>query len=78
MKLRRLTLTLAIALGSSFWSTAFALDLYVDTKTEQIYAKPGPGRVHIGSFVREEDAASKTAGKASKTAEAPMKNSDAG
>jgi phosphate-selective porin OprO/OprP len=39
---------------------AFAIDLYVDTKTEQIYAKPGPGRVHMGSFVRE-DSPAKTA-----------------
>lgn len=76
MKLRRLTLALATVLGSSLSSAAFALDLYVDTKTEQIYAKPGPGRVHMGSFVREEDAAPKAAGKASKTAEAPMENSD--
>jgi phosphate-selective porin OprO/OprP len=76
MRLRKLTLALATVLGSSLSSAAFALDLYVDTKTEQIYAKPGPGRVHIGSFVREEDAAPKTAGKASKTAEAPMENSD--
>ncbi|HEU4854045.1 MAG TPA: porin, partial [Nitrosospira sp.] len=76
MRLRKLTLALAALLGSGLSSAAFALDLYVDTKTEQIYAKPGPGRVHIGSFVREEDAATKTAGKTSKTAEAPMENSD--
>src|SRR5690349_976212 len=76
MKLRKLTLALATALGSSLSSAAFALDLYVDTKTEQIYAKPAPGRLHIGSFVREEDSPAKTAGKTSKTAEAPMENSD--
>ena len=47
-------------LGSGVSCTAFAIDLYVDTKTEQIYAKPGPGRVHMGSFVRE-DSPPKTA-----------------
>ncbi len=41
-------------LGSGVSCMAFAIDLYVDTKTEQIYAKPGPGRVHMGSFVRED------------------------
>ncbi|MCC2682292.1 MAG: Phosphate-selective porin [Nitrosospira multiformis] len=76
MKLRKLTLALATALGSSLSSAAFALDLYVDTKTEQIYAKPGPGRVHIGSFVREGDSPSKTVDKADKTLEASKDRSD--
>ena len=54
MKLSRLSLAITAILGSGLSSTAFAIDLYVDTKTEQIYAKPGPGRVHMGSFVRED------------------------
>ncbi|MBM4208845.1 MAG: porin [Gammaproteobacteria bacterium] len=29
---------------------AFAMELYVDTKTKQIYAEPGPGRMLMGSF----------------------------
>jgi phosphate-selective porin OprO/OprP len=53
----------------------FAIDLYMDTKTEQLYAKPGPGRVHLGNFVKEgpapkEGPALKTGGvSASATAE---------
>ncbi|MDE2366507.1 MAG: porin, partial [Betaproteobacteria bacterium] len=60
MKLSRIGLAVSAMLGSGLACTAFAIDLYVDTKTEQIYAKPGPGRVHIGNFVRE-DAQAKTA-----------------
>src|SRR5687768_17591156 len=56
MKLSRLTLAITAVLGSSVSAAAFAIDLYVDTKTEQIYAKPGPGRVHMGSFVKEDAA----------------------
>jgi phosphate-selective porin OprO/OprP len=61
MKLSRLSLAITAILGSSLSTAALAIDLYVDTKTEQLYAKPGPGRVHIGSFVREDTP--KTAGK---------------
>lgn len=32
-----------------------ALDLYVDPETKQIFSEPGPGRQHLGSFVRVED-----------------------
>src|SRR5688500_14631303 len=56
MRLSRLTLAITAVLGSSLSVAAFALDLYVDTRTEQIYAKPGPGRVHLGSFVKEDAA----------------------
>ncbi|TCV91184.1 phosphate-selective porin [Luteibacter rhizovicinus] len=34
-----------------------ALELYVDTKTQQIYAEPGPGRQKLGRFVRAEEGA---------------------
>ena len=60
MKLSKISLAIGAMLGSSVSCMAFAIDLYVDTKTEQIYAKPGPGRVHMGSFVRE-DAPAKAA-----------------
>lgn len=56
MRLSRLTLAITAISGSSLSVAAFALDLYVDTTTEQIYAKPGPGRVHLGSFVKEDAA----------------------
>ncbi|MBB3228863.1 phosphate-selective porin [Luteibacter sp. Sphag1AF] len=32
-----------------------ALELYVDSKTQQIYAEPGPGRTKLGRFVRSEE-----------------------
>jgi phosphate-selective porin OprO/OprP len=56
LKLSKSALAITAMFGGCLTSGAFALDLYVDTKTEQIYAKPGPGRVHMGSFVRESDA----------------------
>ena len=33
----------------------------MDKKTQQIFATPGPGRVHLGSFVKE-DAEAKATG----------------
>ena len=31
---------------------AATLDLYVDRKTQQIFAEPGPGRVKLGTFMQ--------------------------
>ncbi|MEQ1637417.1 MAG: porin [Methylococcales bacterium] len=59
MRFSRLTLAIAAALGASLSSQAFAIDLYVDTKTKQIYAEPGPHRERMGSFERVEDAPQK-------------------
>src|SRR5690606_27752632 len=54
-----------------------ALDLYVDTTNEQIYAKPGPGRVHLGSFVKEDAAKAAAADKTATTGDsAPAKTVD--
>ena len=39
--------------------SANALDLYVDTKTKQIFAEPGPGRTHMGKYVKDENASIK-------------------
>src|SRR6476661_1101855 len=61
MKLSKVTLAMAAILGTGAPSTIFALDLYVDKKTQQIFATPGPGRVHLGSFVKE-DAEAKATG----------------
>jgi phosphate-selective porin OprO and OprP len=58
MKLSKLTLAVAAILGTAA-QTANAIDLYVDTKTKQIYAEPGPHRQRMGSFERVEDAAAK-------------------
>jgi len=60
MKLSKLTFALIIALSTGASSSnALAIDLYVDTKTKQIFAEPGPGREKMGSFVRVEDVAAK-------------------
>jgi hypothetical protein len=56
MKLSKLTLAVAATLGASLLSSAaFAIDLYVDTKTKQIYAEPGKGRVLMGKFVHVDE-----------------------
>jgi len=59
MKLSKLTLAVATVLSAGASSGAFAIDLYVDTKTKQIYAEPGPHRQLMGSFERVEDKAAK-------------------
>ena len=60
MKIFKQALAFSLALGAGVISDAIALDLYVDTKTKQIFAEPGPGRVHLGSFVKAEDIPPKT------------------
>jgi phosphate-selective porin OprO and OprP len=55
MKFSKLKLAIASTLGASVSFSAFAIDLYVDTKTKQIYAEPGRGRVLMGAFERVED-----------------------
>lgn len=50
MKLSQLTFAVATVLGASLSASAFAIDLYVDTKTKQIFAEPGKHRVKMGSF----------------------------
>jgi len=55
MKFSKLTLAIATTIGASASFSAFAIDLYVDTKTKQIYAEPGRGRVLMGAFERVED-----------------------
>ncbi|MEO6824138.1 MAG: hypothetical protein ABI167_05320 [Nitrosospira sp.] len=42
-------------------SNAYTIDLYVDTKTKQIFSEPGEGRVRMGSFEKVSDKASKPA-----------------
>lgn len=57
MKLSKLTLAIVSALSAVASYDAFAIDLYVDTRTKQIFAEPGPHREKMGSFVRVEDSA---------------------
>jgi uncharacterized coiled-coil protein SlyX len=57
MNFSKLTVAVATLLGAGVSSGAFALDLYVDTKTKQIFAEPGPRRERLGAFEKvEEDA----------------------
>src|SRR5687768_7822059 len=77
MRLSKAALAVAAVLGSSISVGAFALDLYMDTKTEQLYAKPGPGRVRIGSFVREEGPGTGKASESNRFAEAEPRSGTA-
>ena len=65
MKLSRITVAviavLGAGLGAGMASSAFALDLYMDKKTKQLYAEPGPGRERLGSFKKVDDAAAESA-----------------
>ncbi|SEP05000.1 hypothetical protein [Nitrosovibrio sp. Nv6] len=42
-------------------SQSYTIDLYVDTKTKQIYSEPGEGRVRMGSFEKVADKPKKPA-----------------
>ena len=69
MKISKLTLAITAVLGASVSAGAMAMDLYVDTKTKQIYAEPGRGRELMGNFEKVQDAPAKTATKATDHAE---------
>ena len=56
MKFSKLTVAIAATLGTSLAFDAIAMDLYVDTKTKQIYAEPGRGRVLMGAFEKVAEA----------------------
>jgi phosphate-selective porin OprO and OprP len=55
MKLKKLSKAIAAALTVGVTINAYAIELYVDTKTKQIYAEPGPHRQLMGAFERVED-----------------------
>lgn len=61
MKLTKLSLAMASVIGAGYAADALALDLYVDTKTQQIFAEPGKGRVLLGEFQKVGEAAAKPA-----------------
>ncbi len=50
MKLSKLTFAIATVLTASVTTSAFAMVLYVDNKTKQLYTEAGPGRQILGSF----------------------------
>lgn len=55
MNLSKLTLAVTAVLNAGASYNAYAIDLYVDTQTKQIYAEPGPHRQLMGAFERVED-----------------------
>ncbi|WFP48663.1 porin [Methylomonas sp. EFPC3] len=61
MKLSKLSLAIVAVMGAGSFAEAIALDLYVDEKTKQIFAEPGPGRTKLGSFEKVEDSAKQKA-----------------
>lgn len=65
MQLSKITVAvvaaLGVGLGAGMASTAFALDLYVDKKTKQIFTEAGPNREKIGSFTKVDDAPAESA-----------------
>lgn len=67
MKISKLALAVATVLGAITSSGAFAIDLYIDTKTKQIYGEPGSDRQPIGTFERVERAPSNNATPAPET-----------
>ena len=69
MKFSKLTLAIAATLSVSASFSAVAMDLYVDTKTKQIFAEPGRGRELMGSFQKVDDAPAKTVAPAAPAAE---------
>ena len=69
MKFSKLTLAIAATLSVSASFSAVAMDLYVDTKTKQIFAEPGRGRELMGSFQKVDEAPAKTAAPVAPAAE---------
>lgn len=56
MRFAKLALAVPVVLYAGVPGEIFALNLYMDNKTAQIYAKPGPGRQFIGAFEKIEEA----------------------
>ena len=55
MKSNHLARAVTLVLMSMTSDPSYAIDLYVDPKTEQIFAKPGHGRVRLGTFQRMDE-----------------------
>lgn len=63
--IRVLAITFLAFMGVVF--DTYALDLYVDTETKQIFSEPGPGRVHMGTFEKSGKTTVNTAEPSSQT-----------
>lgn len=57
MRFKHLACAMSVAFTGVGANNAYALDLYMDSKTKQIYAEPGPGRVRLGNFERVDEEA---------------------
>ena len=57
MNLSKLSLAVTVILSGTLAHNAYAIELYVDVKTKQLFAEPGPNRQLMGSFERVEDKA---------------------
>lgn len=55
MRFFKFKCVLTILIWMSVTSGAYAIDLYVNTKTKQIYTESGPDRERIGTFEKVED-----------------------
>ncbi|MDO8843166.1 porin [Methylicorpusculum sp.] len=55
MKLTKMKLAIISVLGFSLSTSAFAIDLYMDSETKQLFAEDGPGRIKLGTFEKVED-----------------------
>lgn len=55
MNIKTIGFGVKIVVLVAFANSALALDLYVDTDTQQIYAAPGPNRTKLGSFEKVEN-----------------------
>jgi len=73
MKISKLSLAVATVLGASVTTAAFAMELYVDTKTKQIYAEPGPHRQLMGNFEKVDDKPAKVADNSDKADKSEIK-----
>lgn len=54
MKMKTIPLG-AVALLSGMANPSYALELYVDTKTQQVFTAPGAGRIKLGNFEKQDE-----------------------
>ena len=73
MKPTALRLSVSALLGSGMVMPAQALQLYVDSKTSQVFTSPGPNRINLGEFEQVEH---KEAGRTKKSKHAAASNYD--
>ena len=68
MKPTALRLAVTALLGGSMLTPAQALQLYVDSKTSQVFTTPGPNRIKLGDFEQVDEKPLKSKSKHSATA----------